>query len=114
MVDPKIMCNQHLLGEHVEIHMLVGCLNRNKNINGYISGGLVEVQSIKTRHDRIVKEMLERGMNHNTPIENNKMFECVAGHVDVENNIKELGKRCKKCNDRKNYIFDCLEPKISL
>lgn len=27
MVDPKIMCRKHLLGEHLELHMLAGCIN---------------------------------------------------------------------------------------
>jgi hypothetical protein len=26
MVPPKVMCRKHLLGEHVEIHMLAGSL----------------------------------------------------------------------------------------
>ena len=28
MVDPQIMCRQHLLGEHTEMHMFVGTLKR--------------------------------------------------------------------------------------
>ncbi|MEZ0346180.1 MAG: pyrimidine dimer DNA glycosylase/endonuclease V, partial [Infirmifilum sp.] len=28
MVPPSIMCDRHLLGEHVELHMLVGALRR--------------------------------------------------------------------------------------
>ena len=31
-IKTEKMCNQHLLGEHVEMHMFVGTLNKNKSI----------------------------------------------------------------------------------
>ena len=27
-VDPKLMCNKHLLGEHVEMHMFFGTIQK--------------------------------------------------------------------------------------
>jgi hypothetical protein len=30
MVDPRLVCSKHLLGEHVELHMFVGCLLKRK------------------------------------------------------------------------------------
>ena len=64
MINPKILCKQHLLGEHVEIHMLVGTINLNKSINGYIKKGLVEVHNLYSRHEELVEEMKNRRFNH--------------------------------------------------
>ena len=30
MVDPRLLCRKHLLGEHVENHMFIGTLKRVK------------------------------------------------------------------------------------
>ena len=56
------MCTKHLLGEHVELHMFVGCLVRKKTLNGFFSKGLLEVHSIRARHHALAREMLRRGM----------------------------------------------------
>lgn len=105
MVDPKIMCNQHLLGEHVEIHMLVGCLNKNMKLEGYINTGLVEIHNIKSRHDAIVQEMKVRKMIHKTPIESNEKIWKVAGCVDVRKSELDLMKRCPECRKQKDKIL---------
>ena len=52
-VNPKVMCRQHLLGEHVEMHMFVGCWNKGIKLNGYLEGGLVELCEVKNRHDEL-------------------------------------------------------------
>jgi Pyrimidine dimer DNA glycosylase len=39
LVDPRLMCSQHLLGEHVELHMLVGSLNRKKTSMAFYAAG---------------------------------------------------------------------------
>ena len=97
-VNPEFLCTKHLLGEHVESHMYVGCIKKGTSLKGYIDKGLVEVHHIKSRHDELVKEMIKRGMNHKTPIEE---FTCQdAGLVNSEQNINELRRRCEKCRER--------------
>jgi hypothetical protein len=93
---PKVMCNKHLLGEHVEMHMFIGCINKNISLKGYILKGLVELHNIKKRHDELVKEMEARKMKHKSPI---KEFIWVdkVGKVDIEANYKELANRCNRC-----------------
>jgi hypothetical protein len=39
MVWPELMCRKHLLGEHVEIHMLLGALNKGHRVQGFINKG---------------------------------------------------------------------------
>ena len=50
MIDPTMLCMKHLLGEHVELHMFVGTINKNKKLDGYRKNGLVEIHNIQSRH----------------------------------------------------------------
>ena len=99
MVDPKIMCRRHLLGEHVEIHMLTGSIKRFKNIRGFIDGGLVEPQSIEHRHTSLVTEMIARGYNHKSPLPSLPPT-AALGAVDTEKSLTDLINRCPECEAR--------------
>lgn len=68
LVDPELMCRNHLLGEHLELHILAGCLNRGKNIRGFIEQGLVDPTLICKRHAELVTEMERRGYSHSSPL----------------------------------------------
>ena len=99
MVDPKLLCRQHLLGEHTENHMYIGCIKKGTSLKGYIEKGLVEVHNIQSRHDELAKEMIARGYNHKSPLDcSNLLWE--EGSVDSLNNIKELKIRCPHCKER--------------
>jgi len=94
-VQTSEMCERHLLGEHVEMHMFAGTINKGKSIQGYIDKGLVEIHNIKNRHDELAEEMKKRNMNHNSPLPAYKKRKI--GKVNVEKNKLELKKRCKNC-----------------
>lgn len=98
-VDPSKLCRNHLLGEHVEMHMFVGAILKNKSLNGYINGGLVEVHNIQNRHDKLVVEILRRGYNHKSPLP--KFHSYIAGKIDINKNIEDLRSRCKECKPHK-------------
>jgi len=95
MVDPARMCDQHLLGEHVELHMLVGTLLRKRSITGFIEKRLVEVHSVRVRHQQLVREMVRRGMKHRSPLPAFRARR--VGAVDRIENLRELARRCAKC-----------------
>lgn len=97
-VNPRFMCRQHLLGEHLEMHMFVGAINKGKKLDGFVKNGLVEMHNIKKRHDELVHEMRQRGYNHKSPLDYSVPFEI--GKVDVVANFLELSKRCEKCAAR--------------
>jgi hypothetical protein len=101
-VNPELMCNQHLLGEHVEMHMFVGTLNKRKSILGYLEKGLVEVHNIRKRHDELASEMKRRKFRHNSPLPKFKYKK--TGKVDSKANIQELKKRCKKCRNIQKHL----------
>ena len=104
LVNPKLLCTQHLLGEHVECHMFVGSIRKGISIQGYVDKGLVDTSKIVFRHNELVKEMTSRGFKHDSPL---PIFAVVnMGHVDSINNIYELKRRCLDCRFRIENILN--------
>jgi hypothetical protein len=101
MVDPRLMCRKHLLGEHVEIHMLVGTLQRRKTISGFIQRGLLQPEAIYLRHDALVDEMTARGYRHRSPLDSVCMDYLPpaerAGTVNPAVALADLQGRCPDC-----------------
>jgi hypothetical protein len=97
-VPAHLLCRQHLLGEHVEMHMFVGTIRKKISIQGYVDRGLVNPARIYQRHQELVVEMLARGMNHQSPLLSTRGQAQAA--VDVPANIKELYHRCPECRKR--------------
>jgi hypothetical protein len=97
MVNPKYLCRNHLLGEHKEIHQLVGSILAKKSIKGHLEKGQVEIHNIQKRHEELVKELKKRGYNHKSPLKKFKTFK--AGKINIIENYKELKRRCKKCKE---------------
>ena len=66
--EPKILCAHHLLKEHLDHHLYAAWLNKSWDIDGFIRGDYVDPFTLAERHYVLEKEMLRRGMNHNSPI----------------------------------------------
>ncbi len=103
MVDPKGMCDQHLLGEHVELHMLAGTLTRRRSIDGYIANGLLEPSAMQDRHARLVDEMTSRGFRHRSELPEVELGYLSSAareaHVDTDSAQRELARRCERCRE---------------
>ena len=99
MVEPELMCRNHLLGEHRECHTLYGCLFLGRSIAGHLSRGQVEPQNLKARHDSLEDEMSRRGYRHMSPLEN--IPGAPEGRVDRAASLKELMRRCGSCRGGK-------------
>ena len=108
MVNPKMLCRKHLLGEHVELHMFMGWIKKDKDLTGFVEKGLVQVDQIPNRHNELILEMTNRGYNHASEFTTydyadwrhyiaNKM---PYGFVSKEKSIAELLKRCPECKKR--------------
>jgi len=69
MVDPRILCRQHLLGEHAELHMFIGALGRGLSVKGYLEKNLLEIHNLHGRHEELVREMKRRGYKHKHEVE---------------------------------------------
>lgn len=103
-VDPTKMCRQHLLGEHLEMHMFVGALRNGKNLYGYIENGLVCLCEVVSRHNLLAQEMVNRGYNHKSPLVMPKILpssitidDWTANLINVVENQIVLHNRCKNC-----------------
>jgi hypothetical protein len=101
MVDPKIMCRQHLLGEHNECHMFAGTMRKGISIDGYIKNNCCEPESIVSRHDELASEMTLRGYKHKTPLTEVRMDIYKKARIDKELSLKTLLDRCPEC--RRNH-----------
>lgn len=99
LVDPKIMCRQHLLGEHVELHMFVGTIQKGISLAGYLRDQLLEPQSLKCRHLELIAEMEARGYNHKSPLPEIELKELAPGvwEIDRAKSQAELLRRCPAC-----------------
>ncbi len=97
-IDPALLCRQHLLGEHNELHKLVGSIRAGHSIEGYVERGQVDTARIERRHESLVAEMEQRGYNHASPISYEDTLK--QGTIDEEANLRELSDRCPRCRAR--------------
>jgi hypothetical protein len=79
--------------------MFVGAITKGKDVEGYITRGLVDTRLIGPRHDELVKEIEHRGFNHNSPLKYKDKIQ--RGDVNGNKSLKELRSRCKNCRDRR-------------
>lgn len=105
MIDPQLLCQQHLLGEHSELHQLAGTIQNHEHADAILDGHThketvddIDTACIRSRHKELVNEMERRGMTHDSPL---PLFSnpCV-GEIDEEDrrlNILELQDRCSDC-----------------
>ena len=104
MVRPELMCDKHLLGEHVECHMLAGTLARSRSIDGFIAKGLLEPCSLEQRHQQLAEEMTARGFSHRSPLPDVDPgylpAEALACRVDVAEAHQDIMRRCEACRSR--------------
>lgn len=106
MLSPETLCRKHLLGEHVELHMLLGTMRRGKSIRGFLEGGLIDPRRLYERHEQLAREMERRGYRHRSPMDKTECEALVRGYgcahalVDAETNAQELKRRCPDCARR--------------
>lgn len=103
MLPPRILCRQHLLGEHGEIHKHRHNFVKRHSIAG--RRGQIEPMAMKRRHDELADEMLRRGMNHRSPYEQPDLSHLPEadrfGTVNKETSLRDLHTRCDEC--RRQY-----------
>ncbi len=71
-LSPSILCRQHLLGEHRELHALWTVITQNKK--GYSKHPetlrwVGKLKALYNRHTELVKEMRNRGYNHHSDLD---------------------------------------------
>lgn len=105
MIDPKLLCRKHLIGEHGEIHKHRHCFEKQYSISRRVSPVVqIEPESMQSRHDALADEMARRGYNHGSPytapiIEYLPERERRA-KVDTAVSLIDLAARCADCRER--------------
>jgi len=102
MIDPRLLCRQHLLGEHSEIHKFRHNFVKGHSIKG--RRGQIEPSSMGARHEALAEEMLSRGYKHQSPYEQPDLShypdEDRLGTVDTAQATADLAARCAECRAR--------------
>ena len=70
-IHPSKLCRNHLLGEHRELHAIWSILTTGKK--GYSNHPETlrwkgKLKALYIRHEKLVTEMINRGYNHNSPL----------------------------------------------
>jgi len=104
MVDPKILCTNHLLGEHNEYHKFKHIFEKHYSIHRYILNNCIEPLSMKKRHDDLVSEMINRGFKHKsdyTQPDVSYLPDNIRNYkIDINKSLNLLLNRCTKCTER--------------
>lgn len=98
-VSPSILCRQHLLGEHRELHALWTILTENKR--GYANHPetkrwVGKLKALYSRHDRLVEEMKTRGYNHNSPLD----IKLAVGSAEQKSFLHTIEKQKKLLKEK--------------
>jgi hypothetical protein len=105
MIDPKLLCRQHLLGEHAEIHKFRHNFVKQHSIDGRLSP-VVQIEPIEMerRHNDLAAEMVRRGYKHQSPYSLPDLsylsHDQVFAKVDREESRRDLCERCEACRER--------------
>ena len=106
MIDPSLMCDKHLFGEHGEIHKFRPSFVKGVSINGRIAPVVqIEPMSMKTRHDELTAEMTRRKnkqyfSEYEQPDLSKYDESKVSVKADVMSNIRDLVCRCENCKSK--------------
>lgn len=110
MVPPELMCKKHLIGEHGELHKFLHNWQKRHSVAGRVADNQMEPLSYKERHDALAEEMLRRGGNHKSPLEQPDFSYLPKEHrefkVDVEKNLNLLIGRCDECHKRYKLLTE--------
>ena len=104
-INPRLLCDKHLIGEHGEIHKHRHNFVKQHRITKRISPVVqIEPQNMETRHNQLATEMLARGFNHNSPYELPDLSYLPINErnakIDIQNSITDLYNRCPECHKK--------------
>lgn len=108
-VDPRMLCQQHLLGEHSETHEGVGLITcdwaadnhsqMEAMIRGQAKAGNIDTSWFQPRHDALAAELEKRGGTHDSPMDYDDELELGEGVIGVNESVGTLMK-CDGCRPR--------------
>lgn len=106
MIDPRLLCNKHLIGEHGEIHKHLHNFIKKHKIDGRIYPIVqIEPSSMEKRHNELEKEMEIRfNKKYNSPYKQPDIsylpIKQQKAIVDIKQSIQDLYNRCENCKQK--------------
>lgn len=103
-IAPKKLCRNHLLGEHRELHAIWSVLTKNKK--GYSRHPETlrwrnKLAALHSRHQELVKEMENRGYNHNSNLDSKLAIGSKNQNVFIDSHKRQVEMLVsKKCDCR--------------
>lgn len=99
-LPPAVLCRQHLLGEHRELHAIHSILRNGKK--GYLRHPetlrwVGKLDALRRRHEALVLEMLRRGWQHHTslPVVGDSTVQESYVHTIIEQQAIIKEKHCE-------------------
>ena len=101
-LPPSILCRNHLLGEHRELHAMWTVITQKKK--GYSMHPETirwkgKLSAMYLRHEELVKEMSDREYNHKSSLDKRKATGKSIQDVFINTRIEQIEiLKNKKCN----------------
>jgi len=114
MIDTALLCKNHLIGEHGELHKFLPSFRKGYKVDGRFDPIVqIQFQGYQERHDALAAEMIARGYNHNSLLIDVPDFKQIYPQyfyklVNIDESYKDLCKRCPRCKRR---IYNALRIK---
>ena len=113
MCDPKIMCQKHLCGEHLELHMFLGAIKKGKKITGFLKNNLLHPTHIYKRHEELKNEMIKRKYRHCSEMIEKDFIDTIkllsidqlSYKIEKSEALRVLLSRCPECLSKFNEII---------
>lgn len=99
-IRPEKLCDQHLLGEHRELHAIWSIILNNKK--GYSKHPETlrwkgKLNALYNRHEKLVKEFKRRGYKHHSPLDLN----LASGKEIQDKYVNSINEQIKILRDKK-------------
>lgn len=91
-LPPEVLCDNHLLGEHSEIHAIWSILTEDKE--GYRNHPEVrrwegKLKALHERHEKVVGEMESRGYSESSPLDDS----LAEGEAEQDEHLDTLSEQ---------------------
>jgi hypothetical protein len=98
-LDPSLLCRQHLLGEHRELHAIWNVITQGKK--GYSRHPETlrwkgKLAALHRRHSALVEEMGIRGYSHRSLLDKNLATGKTCQDVFIDDPVSQLRMLCDK------------------
>jgi len=109
-IEPSLLCQKHLLGEHRELHAIWSIITKNKK--GYskhpeTQRWVGKLKALYFRHQKLVEEMKKRGYSHRSDLN----VELATGKEKQNVFVNTIKEQIEILKNKNCLCFNSLEVK---